>query len=267
MAAQDRAPLALITGASSGIGFELAQICHEEGMRLVIAANEPEIDDAQARLAASGGESVRALNTDLSTIEGVDATLASVMRTEGDIDYLFANAGLGPGHAFVEQDVDDIMKEIETNITGAVYLLHRVAGAMVARRQGRILITRSIAGVLPGSFSAVSNGTKAFLDNFAIGLRNELKDTGVTVTCLMPGPSDTRFFERADLLDTKAGQDEKDSPADLARTAFEALMRGEAGVVHGAGAKLQAALANVLPKTMSADGAAILAQPGSAKEQ
>jgi short-subunit dehydrogenase len=266
MAAQDRAPLALITGASSGIGFELAQICHEEGMRLVIAANEPEIDDAQARLAASGGESVRALNTDLSTIEGVDATLASVMRTEGDIDYLFANAGLGLG-PFVEQHVDDIMKEIETNITGAVYLLHRVAGAMVARRQGRILITRSIAGVLPGSFSAVSNGTKAFLDNFAIGLRNELKDTGVTVTCLMPSPSDTRFFERADLLDTKAGQDEKDSLADLARTGFEALMRGEAGVVHGAGAKLQAALANVLPNAMSADGAAILAQPGSAKEQ
>ena len=91
---------------------------------------------------------------------------------------------------------------IDTNITGTIYLIQKVGRDMQARGQGRILITGSIAGFMPGSFQAVYNGTKAFIDSFSFALRNELKDSGVTVTCLMPGETDTEFFERADMMDT-----------------------------------------------------------------
>lgn len=259
------APLALVTGASSGIGLELARICCEEGMRVVIAANEPEVEDARQELESAGGQ-VRAVNCDLSTPEGVDELLASIGGTEGQIDYLFANAGKGLGRAFIDQRVEDIMEVIHTNVTGTVYLLHNVVRAMVARDSGRVLITGSIAGFMPGSFQAVYNGTKAFLDNFSLGLRNELKDTNVTISCLMPGPTDTEFFERADMMDTKVGQDEnKSDPAMVARTGFDAMMKGEASVVAGLGNKMQAAMASILPKTASAEQHRKLAEPGTGK--
>jgi short-subunit dehydrogenase len=262
--AMSYAPLAVVTGASTGIGLELARLCSEEGMRLVIVANEPEIDDAKTELE---GAQVRAVNADLSTPEGVDELLATVMRTEGEIDYLFANAGKGLGGAFIDQSIDDIMEVIQTNVTGTVYLLHHVVRSMVARDSGRVLITGSIAGFLPGSFQAVYNGTKAFLDNFALGLRNELKDTNVTVSCLMPGPTDTEFFERADMMDTKVGQDEsKGDPAKVARIGFDAMMKGEASVVAGMGNKMQVAMAKILPKTASAEQHRKLAEPGTGKE-
>ena len=135
---------------------------------------------------------------------------------------------------------------------------------MRAAGRGRVLITGSIAGILPGSFSAVYNGSKAFLDNFASGLRNELKDTGVSITCLMPGPTDTAFFDRADMADTKVGEGKKDDPADVARTGYDAMLKGEASVVHGIKNKMQAAMANVLPKTASAESHRKMAEPGSA---
>lgn len=257
----DDGPVALVTGASSGIGLELARICCTEGMRVVIAANERDVETAANELRLTGAQ-VRAVHADLSTREGVDELYASVMRTEGNIDFLFANAGIGLGHAFAQEAVDDILNVIDTNVRGTVYLIHHVTRMMVARKSGRILVTGSKAGILPGSFSAVYNGTKAFLDNFALGLRNELKDTGVSVTCLMPGPTDTRFFERADMMDTKVGQDEhKADPADVARTGYDALMKGEASVVHGLQNKMQAAMANILPKTASAEMHRGMAEP------
>lgn len=176
----DGSQVALVTGASSGIGLELARICCAEGMRVVIAANEPDIETVANQLRLTGAE-VRAVNADLSTRAGVDDLYASVMRTEGNIDLLFANAGKGLGRAFAHEAIDDILHVIDTNVRGTVYLIHHVTKMMVARKSGRILIIGSIAGVLPGAFSAVYNGTKAFLDNFALGLRNELKDTGVSV--------------------------------------------------------------------------------------
>ncbi len=260
------APLALVTGASSGIGRELARICCEEGMRVVIAANEPEIEDARQELEAAGGK-VTAVTCDLSTVAGVHDLLTAVEGSEGEIDYLFANAGRGLGRAFVDQDIGDIVHVIDTNVTGTIHLLHHVVRSMVARNSGRVLITGSIAGILPGSFSAVYNGTKAFLDNFALGLRNELKDTNVTVSCLMPGPTDTEFFERADMMDTRVGQDEnKADAAKVARVGFDAMMKGEASVVAGMGNKMQAAMANILPKTASAEQHRKLAEPGTGKE-
>src|SRR5690606_38760854 len=129
--------------------------------------------------------------------------------------------------------LEEAVHVVDTNVTGALRITHRIGREMRKRGEGRILFTGSIAGFIPGSFQAVYNGTKAFVDSFSYALREELEDTGVTVTCLMPGPTETEFFERAGLEDTKVGESKKADPADVARTGFEAMMRGEAGVVHG----------------------------------
>jgi short-subunit dehydrogenase len=153
---------------------------------------------------------------------------------------------------------------IDTNITGTIYLVQLVGGIMRRRGQGRIMLTGSIAGFMPRTYTAVYNGTKAFIDSFSFALRAELKDSGVTVTCLMPGATDTDFFERADMLDTKVGQDPKDDPADVARGGFDAMMRGDGDVVSGWRNKLQAAMANVTPAGVLAEQHRKMAEPGSA---
>ena len=149
--------------------------------------------------------------------------------------------------AFLDQDFDEVRHVIDTNVTGTIYLIQKVGSDMRTRGQGRILITGSIAGFMPGTFLAVYNGTKAFIDSFSFALRAELNDTGVTVTCLMPGATETDFFERADMMDTKVGQSKKDDPADVAKVGFDAMMRGDGDVVSGWKNKLQSAIANVTP--------------------
>ena len=118
---------------------------------------------------------------------------------------------------------------------------------------------------MPGTFQAVYNGTKAFLDSFSFALRNELKDTGVTVTCLMPGATETEFFERADMMDTKIGQSKKDDAAEVARQGFEAMMKGEGEVITGWQNKLRSAIAHVLPADVSAEMHRSMAEPQSAE--
>lgn len=257
----DVRPLAVITGASSGIGYELAKLAAENGYDLIIAADEASIVEARQALSAHG-VTVEAVHADLSDTDGVDELLDVIAGRQ--VDALMANAGRGLGHAFLDQDFNEIMHVVDTNITGTLYLLHNLARSMRDADQGRILITGSIAGLMPGSFQAVYNGTKAFIDSFAWALRNELKDTNVTVTCLMPGPTDTGFFERADLLDTKVGSDpKKDDPADVAKTGFEAMMKGEGDVVAGWKNKIQAAMAAVTPQSVLAEQHRKMAEPGS----
>jgi uncharacterized protein len=181
-------PLALVTGASTGIGLELARCFAEDGFDLILAADTP-LDEAR-RLAQALGARVETVQGDLATPEGVDALCEAVGRRT--LNALAANAGHGLGHAFLDQRWADIRHVVDTNITGTVALLHRLVPGMRDRGQGRILLTGSIAGLIPGSFQAVYNASKAFVDSFAFALRNELKDTGVTVTCLMPGPTDTQ---------------------------------------------------------------------------
>lgn len=254
---------AVITGASTGIGFELAGLAAQNGYRLLIVADEPLIDAAADDLRARGAE-VESLEADLATIEGVDALIAA---TDGQrIDVLCANAGRGLGHAFLDQEVADWRRVVDTNITGTIYLLHHVLQDMVAHDDGKILVTGSIAGFIPGSFNAVYNGTKAFVDNFTDALRNEIKDAkGVTITTLMPGPVDTEFFDRAGMLDTSVGADPKKSdPADVAKDGWDALMDGKASVVSGWKNKVQASLANVTPAGILAEQHRKMAEPGSA---
>ena len=253
-------PLAIVTGASSGIGFELARKCAAEGFDLMIAADDPRIEEAARSLGQAGG-SVEALQVDLSTPEGVDKLLAAV--NDRPVDALLANAGHGLGKAFLDQEWDEIRHVIDTNVTGTVYLLHQVGREMANRGNGRILITGSIAGFMAGTYQAVYNGTKAFIDMFAYALRAEVQARGVTVTCLMPGATETDFFERADMMDTRVGQAEKDDPADVAENGFKAMMAGDSGVVSGWQNKLQVALAKVLPETMMVGQHARQAEPGS----
>jgi short-subunit dehydrogenase len=253
---------AIVTGASSGIGYELAAICAREGFDLLVAADTPEIFPA-AEVFRTHGVSVDAIEVDLATLEGVDE-----LYTAADgrlVDALLANAGHGLGKAFVDQHFDDVRHVVDTNITGTIYLIQKVAREMRARGEGRILITGSIAGFVPGAYQAVYNGTKAFIDSFSHAIRAELKDTGVTVTCLMPGATDTDFFARAGMLDTKLGQSEKDDAADVAHAGFNAMMRGDADVVSGWKNKVQSALANVTPAGVLAAQHRRVAEPGSGK--
>jgi short-subunit dehydrogenase len=255
--------LAVVTGASSGIGYELAKLCAENGFDLLIAADEPQIHQAANDFRSLGVE-VEAVEADLSTTEGVDRLYDAA---EGrPVDALLANAGHGLGHGFLDQDFNEARHVIDTNITGTIYLIQKVGRDMRARGQGRILITGSVAGFMPGSFQAVYNGTKAFIDSFSFALRNELKDTGVTVTCLMPGPTETEFFERADLMDTRVGQQKKDDPADVARDGFDAMMSGAGDVVSGWKNKIQTTLANVTPAGVLAEYHRKLAEPGSGED-
>jgi short-subunit dehydrogenase len=256
-------PLAVVTGASSGIGFELARCCGNGGFDLLVAADEPAIEDAAARLRQTGA-SVSAVQADLASQQGVDTLYGAIEGRK--VEALLANAGRGLGKAFLDQDFDDVRRVVDTNVTGTLYLIQKIGRDMRADGQGRILITGSIAGFMPGTYQAVYNGTKAFLDSFSFALRHELKGSGVTVTCLMPGATETEFFERADMMDTKIGQAKKDDPAKVAKQGFDAMMRGEGDVVTGWQNKLQSAIASITPSGMLAEQHRKMAQPGTGKK-
>ena len=258
--------LAVITGASTGIGLELARICAQQRWDLIIAADEPLIENAARELSAMG-ISCTPVQCDLATAEGV-AQLTSAIRNSGrPVDALLANAGRGLGKGFLDQDLNEALKVVHTNIDGTIRLIYAVANDMRVRGQGRILITGSIAGLMPGTFQAVYNGSKAFLDSFSVALSYELKDIGITVTCLMPGATETDFFERADMTDTKVGSGEKAHASDVAKTGFDAMMKGELKVVAGFGNKMRAAVSHIAPDSTLAEMHRGMAEPGSGKSE
>jgi uncharacterized protein len=257
--------LALVTGASTGIGYELALVCARNGFDLLVAADEPRIRDAAEDFRNAGAQMVEAIEADLATTEGVKRLHDAVGKLGRPVDALFANAGRGLGRGFLDQEPDAWRKVIDTNITGTLDLVQRIGREMRSRGEGRILITGSIAGYIPGSFQAVYNGTKAFLDSFSFALRDELKDTGVVVTVLEPGATDTEFFKRADMMDTAVGTGKKDDPAMVAQKGFDTLMAGDGDVVTGLKNKLQTTLANITPAGVLAAQHRKMAEPGSAK--
>ena len=207
------------------------------------------------------------MQVDLATREGVQQ-LVDRARALGPVEHLIANAGHGLGHAFLDEAIDDIDHVIDTNVRGTVWLLHALVGDMKRRGRGRVLITGSIAGILPAAFRPFTTAPRLSSTTLRMRSATNSRTSGVTVTCLMPGPTDTNFFARADMLDTKVGKEEtkKDDPADVAKTGYHAMMKGEASVVHGMTNKMQAAMANILPKTASAESHRKMAEPGSAKE-
>src|SRR5215213_6697392 len=260
---QNGRPVAMVTGASTGIGYELAILCAKEGFDLIVVADEPQIEEAAKQFQNYGVE-VKALQADLATHEGVDKLYNAA---EGRlVDALLANAGHGLGGSFLDQDFDDVKHVIDTNITGTVYLIQKVGKDMRARGQGRILITGSVAGYTPGAYNAVYNASKAFIDSFSFALRAELEDSGVTVTCLMPGATETEFFERAGMEDTKVGQSKKDDPVDVAKVGFKAMMKGEGDVVSGFKNKVMTTAASVTPSSVLAEQHRKKAEPGSGRK-
>jgi len=256
--------LAVVTGASSGIGLELARLCARHGYDLVIAADQAEIETAASELRAMGAD-VQTVETDLSRSEGVDELCQRIEARGQDLEILCANAGHGLGHAFLEQEPNAWRHVVDTNITGTLLVIQNLARIMQRQGHGRILVTGSIAGFTPGSYQAVYNGTKAFINSFSFALRNELEGSGVSVSCLMPGATETDFFERAGMLDTKVGQAEKDDPRMVAKVGFEAMMAGEGDVVSGWKNKLQTMMANVTPSETLAEQHRKMAEPGSGR--
>jgi uncharacterized protein len=259
----DRHPFAVVTGASSGIGFELAKVFAEHGYDLLICAEDEGIEAAADSLRELGA-SVDALRVDLADGEGADLLYERMQQT-GPVDAIAINAGVGVGGPFLETDLDDEINLINLNVVSVVHLTKHVVRDMVERGEGRILFTSSIAAEMPAPFEAVYGASKAFVQSFAEALRNELKDTNVVVTALQPGPTDTNFFHRAGMDDTRVGAGKKDDPAEVARQGFEALMKGKDHVVAGSlKNKVQSTMAQVLPETTTAQMHRKLSEPGSA---
>ena len=239
-------------------------IAYPSGYGLVIAANEARKE--AARELRGLGATVEAVEADLASTDGVDKLYGVAQRLRRPVEALLANAGRGLGKAFLDHDFAEIMRVVNTNVTGTLSLIHKVGRDMRARGAGRILITGSIAGLMPGTYQAVYNGIKTFLDSFSFALRHELNGSGVTASCLMPGATETEFFERADMMDTKLGMAEKDDPAEVARQGFDTMMRGQGEIITGWQNKLQAAIAHLLPRDTLAEMNRRRAQPGTAAQ-
>lgn len=242
--------LVVVTGASSGIGLELAKLAAKDGAELILAA-DTSFDEALPQVQAAGPGLIETVQCDLATSEGIDALLAKI----GDrpVSALLANAGHGGGAVtFFDQDWDEAAHIIGTNITGTIRLIQVVGQRMRARNDGRILVTGSIAGHMPGSYQLVYNSTKSFVDYFCEGLRNELKDTGVAVTCLLPGATETEFFDRAHMENTKVGQAKKADPAKVAADGYAAMLADDDQTVSGFMNKIQVLFADILPDTFMA---------------
>lgn len=256
-------PLAVVTGASSGIGLELAKQFALNGYDLIIAAEDSRLADAQREL-ESFGVAVDRVQVDLATYEGVEELCLQIKAKNRAVDCAAINAGVGVNGAFTETSLEEELDMINLNVVSAVHLAKRLTRDMKENGHGRLLFTSSIAGVMPAPYLAVYGASKAFLYSFAEALRNELKDAGITVTALMPGPTDTRFFVRAHMENTKVAQEEKDDPADVARQGYAALMAGKDHLYAGSmNVKIQGALAEILPKTLTAKQHARMAEPGS----
>jgi uncharacterized protein len=259
-------PLAVVTGASSGIGYELAKQFAKNGFDLLVTATGDSLDTA-ARTFEVLGATVATVKADLATYEGVETLYQQIQAAGKPVEAIAINAGVGVGGAFIETDLQAELNLIELNIASSVHLAKRVVPAMVARHQGRILFTSSIASQMPGPFEAVYAASKSFVHSFSQALRNELKDSGVTVTALMPGATDTNFFDRAGLGDTKVGQQQnKDNPAEVARMGFEALMDGKDSVLaESLLTKVAGVVGKILPDPVKAEMHRQMSEPEANK--
>jgi len=258
--------LAVVTGASSGIGYELAREFAERGYDLVITAENAAITEAAQHCERLGVE-VTAIRADLRDPTELERFAAQAQGGGRPVDVLAINAGVGVSGDFVTDTVlADDLAVVDLNVRSAVHLAKSLVPAMVTRGRGRVLFTSSIAATSPGPFQTVYHASKAFLQSFAQGLREELRDRGVSVTALMPGPTETRFFKRAGMTDTKIGAGPKDPAAEVARQAVDALLAGKDHVVAGSiRNKVQAVAGRVLPDRLLTAVHRKASEPGTAK--
>jgi uncharacterized protein len=257
--------MAVVTGASNGIGYELAKQFAQNGFDLLITSTGSSINEAAQALEKLGVK-VETVQADLATYDGVETLYHKIQSTNRPVDAIAINAGVGLGGEFIKTDLQEELNLIDLNVASTVHLAKRVVKDMVDRGNGKILFTSSIVSQMPSPFQAVYAASKAFVHSFSEAIRNELKDTGVTVTALMPGATETNFFHRAGLDDTKVGADKKDDPAEVAKQGFEALMAGKDAILaESLKTKVQGAISSVLPDTVTAEMNRKLNEPGSAK--
>lgn len=261
--------LAVVTGASTGIGFCLAQEFATHGFDVVMAADEERVRES-ARDIESLGARVYPVQVDLSQQEQVEKLWREVEATGRPVDAIAINAGIGTAGEFADEtDLETELKIVDLNVRSTVHLAKLAARQMKARGEGRILITASIAGTMPTPQMAVYGASKAFDLEFAQSLRYELKDTGVTVTALKPGATDTEFFNRAGMEDTKLGSKGKESndPADVAKQGFEALMAGEQEVfAESMSTKAAGVLGRFMPDSVKASQHEKMAKHGTDRD-
>jgi uncharacterized protein len=261
---------AVVTGASSGIGYELARVFGENGYDLLINSSGERLEKAASDLKSLGTE-VTPVQSDLSTYEGVEQLWRVIEGTGRPIDAIAMNAGVGVGGDFVrETDLDEELKMIQLNVTSVVHLAKRVLKQMVARGEGKVLITSSVAGTMPAPLEAVYGATKAFDLSFAKALRNELKDTNITVTALQPGPTNTDFFRRAGLENTEVGSEGKytNDPREVAEQGFKALMNNEDHIYASSmKTKVQGELGRFIPDSVKAEQHRKMSEPKEKKER
>lgn len=254
--------LALITGASSGIGLELARRFAERGYDLIIAAENADINVAAQKLGPSG-VLIRPVQVDLRTGNGVEELYRLVSADGQPLDAAALNAGVGLAGSFIDSSVDDALALVDLNVRSTVHLAKLILPGMVRRRSGKVLFTSSIASTMPGSYQAVYNASKSFIQSLSEALHDELGKTGVTVTALMPGPTDTNFFRRAGMAGTRMGRmSRKDDPAEVAREGFDALMDGDRKIVAESLLTKAIGIGNrVLPDSVKAAANRVMSTP------
>lgn len=247
-----QARTALITGATSGIGKELARVFAREGFELIIVAREEaELEAAAAELRAQGVR-VHTVAKDLSRPDAAEELYAEVRGRGHDVEVLVNDAGQGEFGPFLGIDLARHLEVIHLNLVSLTALTHLFGRDMVARGRGRILQLASIVSKMPSPLLSVYAATKAYVYSLSLALANELKDTGVTVTALMPGATDTFFFARAGDEEWEEHRDGLADPAKVARDGYEALMAGKTHVVSGASNKARNVMSAVLPDAATA---------------
>ena len=253
--------LALVTGASSGIGFELARLFADDGYDLVVSADDDAIQASADKLGAMGA-GVRAVQVDLRKPDDVELLYRTATGDGRRLDAAVLNAGIGRAGPFVEGDVDTDLSIVDVNVRSTVHLAKLVLRDMAANGAGKVLFTSSIASTMPGSLQSVYNASKSFVQSLSEALYDELRDTGVTVTSLMPGPTETDFFRRGHMLDTVVGRMPKDDPAEVAKQGYDALMKGDRKVVAASAMSKAMGMANrVLPDSIKAVASRVISLP------
>jgi short-subunit dehydrogenase len=258
-------PLAVVTGASTGIGRALARQFAEQGFDLIVCADDEALEPAAAEFAALGVDVVEVL-ADLATPLGVETLHRAFSSSPQPVEAAVLNAGIGVSGAFAETELEEHLRLVDLNVRSTVHLAKLVVETMVAQGHGRLMFTSSIAAVAPNPFQSTYGASKAFVHSFAQAIREELKDTGVTVTSLMPGPTDTEFFARADMEDTAIASGRKDDPDVVAKEAFDALMAGRDSVVPGPlRNRVEAEVGTHVPDKLAAAVTTRLTKPGSGR--
>jgi short-subunit dehydrogenase len=261
----DGRPLALVTGASAGIGLALAEELARRGFDLVAVADDAAIGAAAEHLREAGGARVTALRLDLADPAAVDAAWRAVEEDGRPLAVAVLNAGIGAGGAFATGiTLQDDLRVVDVNVRSTVHLAKRVTQDMVRHGGGRIMLTSSIAAALPGPYQATYDASKAFVQSLGMALRAELREHGVSVTLLMPGPTDTTFFTRNDMDDTRLAAGPKDPVADVARAGVEALLSGdERAVASSLRTRLLHLGGRFLPDAVKGELVRHMVRPGS----